>query len=93
MRKTENWIHKWGLHLAMLTMLGIIVWGGKEFISDMKIFQKEQIEINTELKKSNAILQERCINIDSKIATNSDVNYDQGVTLMDHGEQLVKHET
>jgi len=91
-KKTGNWFKDNMFNIITATLLGIIAYGGKQFIDTQLDFQKSQRSINQELMKTNATNTQKCIIINEKISTNSDVNMEQGNVLMRHSETLVKHD-
>ena len=91
-KKTGKWISDNMWNIIVVALLGVIVWGGKNFMDNQLRFQEKQIEINYELKKANAIFEERYSAISNIVVLNSDVNLTQGVLLLTHSETLVKHE-
>jgi len=99
MAQSGNWVHKWGLNLVVITLLGIITFGGREAIVLAKDMIKEQKEINIKQQDFNIEILKQTIrnedNVDDAFNLINSVdgtNEDQGKKIMDFSDRIVKVE-
>ncbi len=91
MKKTGNWFKDNLIGIIIVFLLGIVAWSQKSYIEGQQRLNIIQQELNLEFISSTVFNKGKCEILDGKVALNSDVNLSQGVTLMLHGQELVKH--
>ena len=90
---TGNWVRDNYWNILVTTLLGIIAFFIVRDYNRNETFQKEQLQLNTEIVKAVVKLQEQNETDRAMIILNSDVNTDQGRELIQHGEQIVENKT
>lgn len=93
--RSKTWLQRNGFNIIITLLLGIITYGGREAVGVVKDFIKSQNEINKTQNMINLEVRDRtneCFRAAELMKSVNETNQEQGVVLMQHGEELIEHE-